>query len=313
MACYHPLHIVHPTRRKWKRDKYIPNSYENMLIPNFLDVPCGKCPQCIRRRARDWKVRIMAEHARFKYRGCRFVTLTFSDEMLFRYWKGDGSPKVTQRYENYDISLIVRRFLENLRKRTGKSVRHVFIPEFGSSKNHTKRLHIHGILFGCFLSRETLESSWRNGFIHVHNYCDARTSGYITKYLTKDITTRCPVFVSAGIGDNLVNPSLRRKVEKTLRSIPLRLPGKSDLRLNFNGYLYGMPLYIYNKLTDWFERFSYSLYRNPLEFAGILWPDESTLSDYKSYLASLHSGPPKRPSLDSLGRSIFSVNSEFSL
>lgn len=313
MACYHPLRIVHPTRRKWKRDKYIPNSYENMLIPNFLDVPCGRCPQCLRRRARDWKVRIMAEHSRFKYRGCRFVTLTFSDDMLFRYWRGAGSPTITQRYEDYDIRLIVRRFLENVRKRTGKSVRHVFIPEFGSSPNGTKRLHIHGILFGCFLPRETIEASWRNGFIHVHNYCDARTSGYITKYLTKDISTRCPIFVSAGIGSNLVTPSLRRKVEKVLRSISYRSTERPDLRLNFNGFLYGMPLYIYNKLFDWFDRFSLSLYRNPLEFAGILWPDERTLSDYKLYLASLHTGPPLRLFLNSLECSSFSSNSDFSL
>lgn len=239
----------------------------------------------------------MAEHARYKYRGCRFVTLTFSDEMLFRYWQGDGEPKITQKYEDYNLSLVVRRFLENIRKRTRKSVRHVFIPEFGSSPSGTRRLHLHGILFGCFLSREVLVSSWRNGFIHVHNYCDARTSGYITKYLTKDITTRCPVFVSAGIGSNLVTSQVRKRVEKLLRSVSLRFPEKVDTRIDFNGFLYGLPQYVYYKVTDFFERLCLSLYRNPLEFLGRTWPDLDSLNAYKKHLSEIHSGPPKKPCL----------------
>lgn len=292
MPCYHPVRIVHPTRRKWKREGYIPNTCEAQLIPSFLTVPCGRCVQCLRRRARDWKVRIMAEHARYKYRGCRFVTLTFSDDELSPFWIGEGSFCHSQRFEDFDIALIVRRFLERVRKLTGKSVRHVFIPEFGSSPDGTHRLHLHGILFDCFLKVEFLEKLWKHGFIHVHSYCDARTSGYITKYMTKDLATRTPVFVSSGIGSNLVTASLRRKFERYLRSL------KEDLRLNFNGFLYGMPLYVYNKISDWIERFSISLRRNPLEFAGIEWSDMSALEEYKDYLRTLHSPPPLRPKLD---------------
>lgn len=288
MPCYHPIEIEHPTRKKYRLEGRRLNKYEQLLIPRALLVPCGKCPQCVRRRQRDWKVRIMAEHKVFNYRGCFFVTLTFDDDHLLKYWKGDGSPCITQNFKDYDLPRIVRLFLERVRKKTGKSVRHVFIPEFGNPLKHTGRLHLHGLLFGCTLSREDLLSCWSNGFIHVHYYCDARTSGYITKYLTKDMSNPTPVFVSAGIGSSLVCPGTRKMAERILRGID------TDTRICFNGYKYGMPLYIYNKLFDYLDRFIISYRRDPLDFAGLHFETIDKLLSYKDFLASINPGPPPR-------------------
>lgn len=266
------------------------NKYEELLIPRSLLVPCGKCPQCIRRRQRDWKVRIMAEHKAFNYRGCFFVTLTFDDSHLLRYWKGEGEPRITQKFSDYDLSRIVRLFLERVRKKTGKSIRHVFIPEFGDPLRHTGRLHLHGLLFDCRLNRDELLSCWSNGHIHVHYYCDARTSGYITKYMTKDMSNTVPIFVSAGIGSCLVSPGTRKMAERILRGIDV------DTRLDFNGFKYGTPLYVYNKLFDYMDRFIISYRRNPLDFAGMHFDSIDRLLAYKDFLASINPGPPPRPS-----------------
>lgn len=289
MPCFHPIEIEHPTRKKYRNEGRRLNAYEELLIPRRILVPCGRCPQCVRRRQRDWKVRIMAEHKAYNYRGCFFVTLTFDDDHLLKYWKGEGAPRITQKFSDYDLSRIIRLFLERIRKRTGSSVRHVFIPEFGDPIKYTGRLHLHGLLFGCTLTRDELFSCWSNGHIHVHYYCDARTSGYITKYITKDMSNPTPIFVSAGIGSCLVDSSTRKLAERILRGVDC------DSRLNFNGFKYGMPLYVYNRLFDYMDRFIVSYRRDPLCFSGFRFEDIEQLLAYKAFLASINPGPPPRP------------------
>lgn len=288
MPCYHPIEIEHPTRKKYRLEGRRLNKYEEMFIPRSLLVPCGKCPQCVRRRQRDWKVRVMAEHKAYGYRGCFFVTLTFDDEHLLRHWRGEGPFRITQKFSDYDLSRIVRLFLERIRKKTGRSVRHIFIPEFGDPVKHTGRLHLHGLLFGCTLTRDDLLSCWSNGHIHVHYYCDARTSGYITKYITKDLSNPTPVFVSPGIGSCLANSATRKFAEKILRGVSV------DTRLDFNGFKYGMPLYIYNKIFDYMDRFIIAYRRDPLDFAGFHFSDLESLLAYKAFLANINPGPPPR-------------------
>lgn len=299
MSCFHPIEIEHPTRKKYRLENRRMNKYEELLIPRRILVPCGRCPQCIRRRQRDWKVRIMAEHKAYNFRGCFFVTLTFDDDHLLKFWKGDGAPRITQNFSDYDLSRIIRLFLERVRKKTGRSIRHVFIPEFGDPVRHTGRLHLHGLLFGCTIDRDTLLSCWSNGHIHVHYYCDARTSGYITKYMTKDMHNKVPVFVSSGIGESLVNSSTRKLAERILRGL------SADTRLDFNGFKYGMPLYVYNKLFDYLDRFIVSYRRNPLDFAGMTFSSLDELLSYKEFLSSINPGPPPRPDFSNSSFSVF--------
>ena len=146
MPCAIPIRIINPHYKKianeLNEDVY---QYENR-DDFFLDVPCGQCSNCLRSRGNQWSLRLQFE---YKYltpeakRNSYFVTFTLSDE-----------------YINENKSLLIRKYLERIRKHTGKSIRHWFISEYGAITN---RFHYHGIIFN-FPNRQLLLKQWIYGF-----------------------------------------------------------------------------------------------------------------------------------------------------
>lgn len=169
--CLYPVRIRNPGYSSLKdcmaRSPYL--SYSSIVPFDYmLDVPCGKCFQCLRSRRMDIVTRLKVEQAVIP-KGTRsyFVTLTFSDRFLDRF------------KDDYLIPL--RRWLDLLRKRYGR-FRYWFISELGEGNS---RFHFHGIIFGMKdVLYSVLCSSWRYG-ISWFGWVTSRTCGYITKYMTK--------------------------------------------------------------------------------------------------------------------------------
>lgn len=139
----------------------IPIDYE-------LDVPCGKCWQCLRQKRFETVLRLKAEQAVIPP-GTRsyFVTLTYDDANLDRF--------------KFDYGITVRRWLDKLRKRYG-SFRYWFLSELGDKNG---RFHFHGIIFGMrHVSYADLCDSWPYG-ISWFGYVDNSSCGYVTKYMIK--------------------------------------------------------------------------------------------------------------------------------
>ena len=80
----------------------------------------------------------------------------------------------------------IRHWLELIRKRTGKSVKHWVITEKGEDYN---RIHMHGIVW-C---RKEDVDAWRYGYTYIGDYVNGKTINYITKYMLK-INEKCPEF-----------------------------------------------------------------------------------------------------------------------
>ena len=111
--------------------KYLPNKKNGGKPPRIQDnrtkyvpVGCGKCMECRKQRARNWRVRLM-EEIRHDNRG-QFATMTFSDESLIAL---EHEIKQEQNIDGYELeneiaTLAVRRFLERWRKQYGKSLKH---------------------------------------------------------------------------------------------------------------------------------------------------------------------------------------------
>lgn len=140
---------------------------------------------------RDYQIRLLYEIAR--YPNTLFVTFTFDDENL-------------KRFEN-DPNRSVRLFLDRVRKRFGKSVRHWFCAEFGTLHG---RLHYHGLLFNIepFFDPKELESLWSYGFINFQ-LADDKAAKYVSKYVTKSYSNgkKPPrVISSKGIGAGYLDP-----------------------------------------------------------------------------------------------------------
>lgn len=183
-----------------KNPRFKTNKKNGGIIPavkhiKTLSIPkqCGNCIECRKQKARDWQVRL---HEEIKTNPvATFVTLTFSNESIQEI---TGMPRTktwpgVQDLKGYELDNAiakrgVRLFLENWRKKTGKSVRHWLITELGH--NGTENIHLHGIIWSNNI--ELIRKTWRWGWIYPRskeeskqNYVNSRTINYIIKYVTK--------------------------------------------------------------------------------------------------------------------------------
>ena len=194
-----------------KNPKYKPNKKNGYNVPPISDertmyvpIGCGVCIECMKKKAREWKIRLSEEIKTNK--NALFVTLTFSDENLEKLCK-----KYDTEENNAIATIAVRLFLERYRKKNKKSIHHWLITEMGH--NGTERIHLHGLLWN--ITEEEINNFWQYGNIWVGEYVNDKTINYITKYTTKldkDHKNYKPVILnSKGIGKNYVK---RKNAEK---------------------------------------------------------------------------------------------------
>ena len=146
-----------------KNPKYRINKKNNGNIPEMIDdraayvpIGCGKCIECRKQKADNWKIRLYEEVKTDKTG--KFVTLTFSDESLIKLWDYCEQKNYSSYNKDNDIATkAVRLFLERYRKHYKKSMKHWLITELGHTG--TERIHLHGILFTAVNNKE-IERLW---------------------------------------------------------------------------------------------------------------------------------------------------------
>lgn len=144
-----------------------------------LKIPCGKCDECISKRAIEWATR--AKHEISLHKENCFITLTYDNDH-----RPDGIVK--QDFQ---------KFIKRLRKKyKPNGLRYMVSYEYGSKTNLP---HMHAILFGynfkkqkllkynkgnpLFIS-EDLSSLWDKGF-HSIAEANEKTAYYIASYALK--------------------------------------------------------------------------------------------------------------------------------
>ena len=232
MACENPLRLINPRYKKMsvaERLRYSRSCFDMDVPPDYyIDVPCGCCQSCEKRRMFDFRVRLMYEHAAHPF--SVFITLTFKEESL-QLFKDNPNKAVC-------------RFLDRVRKYFGKGVRHWICAEYGSLKG---RIHYHGILFDVpkDLDTKLLEKLWKYGYVWL-GYANPDTVKYITKYVTKSASCgkKPPRIISSkGIGESYISPE----------SVRFHISDENTLRpyIHVGGYKFPLPRYYYNKIfTD---------------------------------------------------------------
>lgn len=265
MPCENPLTIVNPRYKGLSfsdlREKTLsrfglyldkPPDYE-------ITVPCGVCHSCRKKRLQNFRLRLMYEFSECK--SAVFVTLSFNDLALEEY------------KDNYNKA--VCQFMDALRKKFGKELRHFFVMEYGKDNLYidrngnqqcgTRRPHFHGLIFNIDrIDFYLYESVWNrgngrirspdipyNGFfknprglLFVEAVRDpAKCASYICKYLTKEyskdrVTPR--VITSRGLGAQYLSAG---NVNRHRREL--------DTTLTVNGFPFSLPQYYRNKIfTD---------------------------------------------------------------
>lgn len=220
MKCLSPLKIVNP---KYKGEKGLE---PETIYDYYLIVPCGRCFECLKSRASNWKSRLYVEYQHSKR--SVFLTLTIDNEHL--------------EFCQSNTSSSIRRFLELYRRYFGHSVRHFFITELGSEKG---RLHFHGILFDYDCELQWIHDHWTYGQVWI-GWCNARTIGYIVKYITKPQSDISPdwyypkTYCSPGLGKQfLQNPNVVEYHQKSFNQL-----------VHVGTCMYTMPRYYRDKIFD---------------------------------------------------------------
>lgn len=105
---------------------------KNPVRQERAPVPCGKCPNCKKRRVASWIFRLQEEEKRSS--SAHFVTLTY-DSRFIPISEG-GWMTLSKRH--------LELYFKRLRKRAGKGIKYYAVGEYGSRRG---RPHYHMIVF----------------------------------------------------------------------------------------------------------------------------------------------------------------------
>ena len=279
--CLYPKLILNKRYCSTKKNKgVIPPCPDERL--RQVTAACGECYECRKQKQRAWLTRMTEELKRNPNAG--FYTLTIDDN----HYK-----KLSKECKSKDPNIIathaLRMFLERIRKKLKKSIKHWCITELGQDKS--ERLHLHGIFWGYGIE-SIIREKWQNGFIFVGKYVSQRTINYVTKYMLKtDLkhpTFKGKVLCSAGIGrgyETSINAQ-NNKFKGSNTNETYRLP---------NGAKINLPIYYRNKIYSEEER--EALFLSKVE-KGIVWicGDKCLIDDAEAYnnLLLYHQGRASR-------------------
>lgn len=219
----------------------------------YISVPCGKCPECLKRRASGWSFRLMQQDKISN--NALFVTLTYDTEHV---------PLSRNGFMTLDKT-DVQKFFKRLRFHLPPShpkISYYVAGEYGGKNN---RPHYHAIIFNafsdditaawCFPPRDqSTKESTPAGNI-VYGDVNGASVGYTLKYMCKKRKIpmhrnddRIPEFslMSKGLGANYLTPAMVRY-------------HKNDLENRMNcvlpdGKVIAMPRYYKDKVYTEQER-----------------------------------------------------------
>lgn len=167
-----------------------------------IQYPCGRCPNCLKRRISGWSFRLMQEYKRCS--SAHFVTLTYDNKHV---------PLSKNRFmtvKKKDLQDFMKR-LRKAHEPTDQTIKYYTAAEYGGE---THRPHYHSIMFN--VQAELIEDAWSNGSIHIGDVTSASV-GYTLKYISKPSfrrwhanDDRLPEFslMSKRLGDNYLTPQM---------------------------------------------------------------------------------------------------------
>lgn len=249
-----------PTRKNW----WTPPICTDERL-RYIDIECGKCYECKRKKAREWRIR-NAEQLK-ETPTATFFTGTFTDERIEKLSKKYDIPKENV---NEIATKEVRLFLERLRRiNNGKSVKHWIVTEKGHT--NTRRIHIHGIFYAengmtKYRLEKLLKDNWIAGYSFNGKYVNEKTINYVAKYLTKDDLDNKDF-----TGKILASPGLGKKYVERGKEINKFKEKKTTVDYRFrNGAVAPMPKYYKNKLYTENERELLWIYKQEEGYAFVM-------------------------------------------
>lgn len=253
--------------------------HRKILNKTVVDIlPCGKCPECLKKKQSGFMVRAIEECR--KYGRCTLVTLTYNDNSVPKREfidEDSGEIALVNSLNREDIKKWKREVRRDYFKRFScpfPKFSFAFCGEYGP---RTFRPHYHGLLIGLDQYHlNILEKYWQEhyGFTVFENVPIVSTDGndnigcaarYVSKYCVKPQEVENPLvssgvvekprlLTSVGFGMPEDFDSWRKYMlngnSLSLASMPVKDVSIINNRLNYiyNGFKYSLPLYLRKKL-----------------------------------------------------------------
>lgn len=182
-----------------------------------MALPCGKCPNCMKRRTSGWSFRLMKEGERSET--ALFVTLTYDTKYV--PLTKNGFMSLNKRH--------IQTYMKRLRKLSDRKLKYYVCGEYGSVRD---RPHYHMIIFNA--DPEKVERAWSEykagfgfvsfGSIYIGEVNEA-SIGYTLKYMQKpgkipkhknDDRLKEFSLMSKGLGANYITDNMKRWHENDL-------------------------------------------------------------------------------------------------
>ena len=227
---------------------------ESCGLPVSLLVPCGRCSECLKKRATSWGVRAYREFLFAPAGSVRFVTITYDDKHIPVTSSGN------QTLSSEDCKAFLKAFRQSLFRKYGVTIRFMCAGEYGSK---TFRPHYHFLFYGIptFLTnvelRHIIGSAWhRCSVIDVQFPKNGNSSGfYVGKYMAKSGYARAyaikradPYFVmpfkraSIGFGNQFSRSEIAYYLAEDVSNIPAHYtPPTIDFKTYTIGDLFEDP------------------------------------------------------------------------
>lgn len=243
MGCINSRTIANPHYKPNKGNGFVEQKPRDKRLGG-VEIPCGYCEWCVRRRRKEWKQRIHEEARNNAYGYGYFITLSLSDESM------DELIEIAKTDEvNECAKVAVRRFTERWRKKYGKAPRHWMVAEIGTKS--TERLHFHGLLWCSKEEIATLAEIWGKGNVWAEKARGEQTANYIVKYITKPDPKhpglRMRMYVSQKIGAGYLDTTRAKRARFNGRKTEAWYYGADGKRA-------GMAAYYRRRIYSDFER-----------------------------------------------------------
>ena len=188
-----------------------PFQIRDKITNQWMALPCGKCPNCMKRRTSGWSFRLIKEGERSET--ALFVTLTYDTKYV--PLTDNGFMTLNKR----DI----QNYMKRLRKISDQKLKYYVCGEYGSKRD---RPHYHMIIFNA--DAENVERAWSQykasigyvtyGSIYIGEVNEA-SIGYTLKYMQKpgkipkhinDDRQKEFSLMSKGLGANYISDNMKK-------------------------------------------------------------------------------------------------------
>jgi hypothetical protein len=210
-----------------------PFQVRDKITTQWMALPCGKCPSCMKRRTSGWSFRLIKEGESSET--ALFVTLTYDTKYVPITEKGYMS--LNKRH--------IQTYMKRLRKLSDKKLKYYVCGEYGSKRD---RPHYHMIIFNA--DAEKVERAWSEykagygfvpfGSIYIGEVNEA-SIGYTLKYMQKpgkipkhqnDDRVKEFSLMSKGLGKNYITNNMQQwHKNDLLNRMYVNIPGNKKIAM----------------------------------------------------------------------------------